>query len=370
MNGPRLNPDLLNVPIYVAGKSADQVKAELGLNNVIKLASNESPVGPSPLAMEAAIRMLRQAHRYPGLVEKELRGKVAAHLDPELDESNIVVGNGGTDTLRMITQAFVFNGGNTIMSRATFPMYRILTATYGGTPHFIDLTPDYRNDLQAMADQIDDETRIVYLCSPNNPTGLIITQAEADEFMTRVPDHVVVVFDESYYDYVTDPKCANTTGYIKEGLNVLAVRSFSKTAGLANMRVGYLIGSAKLAQYLQHTRLPFHLGDIALAAASASLDDEAYRTRHLEAVITGRVFLKSALEKMGLRCLPSQANFVVIVDLPMAPELLIVALLRRGIIVRPMAAFGLPDAFRVSVGKPHDNQKFIEVLGEVLEEAK
>lgn len=370
MTSPRFNPNLLKVPIYIAGKSVEEVQEEMGLSEVIKLASNESPVGASPQAICAAQKMLEKAHRYPGVIDRELRCKVAARLDPDLDQHNIVLGNGGTDALRMITQAFVFDGGNTIMSRATFPMYRILTTTFGGTARFVDMRHDYRHDLDATVDLIDDDTRIVFLCTPNNPTGYIITQAEADAFMAQVPAHVIVVFDESYYDYVTDPEYADSVAYIKEGRNVLSVRSFSKTAGLANMRVGYLVGPAELADYVCHTRLPFHIGDIALASASASLDDEAYRTHHLKMMLEGRAFLESVLLEMKLNCLSSQANFVTFFDPPLEPNALVDGLLRRGIIVRGMAPFGMPNAVRVSVGSPDDNQKFIEALQQVLDSSR
>ena len=367
MSGPRLNPDLMNVPLYIAGKSIEEVKEELGLSSVIKLASNESPIGPSPLAMQAAECMLQQAHRYPGIAERDLRRKLAAKLDGKLEEGHIVVGNGGTDVLRMITQAFVFDGGNTVMSRVTFPMYHILTSTFGGTCRQVEPTRELHHDLAAMADMIDEDTRLVYLCSPNNPTGLIITQVEADEFIARVPPHVVVVFDESYHDYVTDPAQVNSLAYIEDGHNVLSVRSFSKVSGLANLRVGYLIGPVTLANYVRRTSLPFHSGDIALVAAAASLDDSTYQIQHLKVVREGREFLYEALHKLGLASIPSQANFQLIMNLPVEAVTLADALLHRGIVVRPMSAFGMPEGIRVTVGKPDDNQQFIAGLQQVLE---
>lgn len=366
MSGLRLNPNLLEVPLYIAGKSIDEVREELGLDEVTKLASNESPVGASPLALAAAQEMLQVAHRYPGIMDRELSRKVASLLHPSLDESNIVLGNGATDVLRMLTQAFVFDGGNTIMSRATFPMYHILTTAFGGTPRHVALTADYCHDLTAMAATIDDETRIVFLCSPNNPTGNVIGQAEADRFMASVPDHVVVLFDESYYDYVTESDYADSLAYILQGRNVISLRSFSKTAGLANMRVGYLISTQEVADYVRHAQLPFHTGDIALAAAAASLDDHEFHEKNLRAVVDGRCYFETMLREMNLNCLPSQANFVTIVDPPLEPKELAEALLRHGIIVRPMAAFGMPNALRVSVGSQAENAKFIEALKQVL----
>jgi histidinol-phosphate aminotransferase len=343
------------------------VKQELGLEEVIKLASNESPLGPSPLALEAARQALEQAHRYPGQAEAQLQRKLASRLDPALSEQNILVGNGASDILRMISQAFLFEGGNAIMSQPTFLMYRILTTMYGGTARFVPSTADYRHNLAAMADQIDSETRLVFLCSPNNPTGEIITRQEAETFMAGLPDHVVVIFDEAYCDFVTAPDYADSLGYVKAGRNVLTVRTFSKIAGLATMRVGYAIGPRSLIEYLRHARLPFQTGAVGLKAAAASLDDAAYLSRYRQLVAEERQFLQSTLAQMGLTVLPSQANFITIVDPPLAPTLLAEKLLQQGIIVRPMAAFGLPNGVRVTLGTHQDNLKFIEALQLVLE---
>ena len=366
MTGPRFNPHLLDVPLYIAGKSIETVKEELGLKEITKLASNESPTGPSPQAIEAARTFLEQAHRYPGILDRTLRRTLAERLNPPLQEENFVTGNGGTDILRMITQAFIFDGGNAVMCRATFPMYKILTTTFGGKSKIVEATRDYQFDLHAMAGQIDNDTRLVFLCSPNNPTGYIISQRDAENFLDRVPAHVVVVFDESYYDYVSDPAYADTPAFIREGRNVLVVRSFSKAGGLANLRIGCLIGPVELADYVRHTRLPFHTGDIALAAALASLDDEAFLARQKQAVQTGRVYLLEALTGLGLKCLDSQANFVTFYDPPLPVPSIVGSLLRLGFIVREMTAFGMPNGIRVSVGTPEENAKFIETLQTVL----
>lgn len=366
MSEPRMNPNLLKVPIYSPGRSREEVRQALGLDQVTKLASNESPIGPSPKAVEAAALALGRAHRYPGVAERDLRRKLAERIDPSLDEENFITGNGGTHVLHLIAQAFVFDGGNTIMSRVTFPMYRISTTAFGGTVRQVEPTGEYKHDLAAIAGQIDDDTRIVYLCSPNNPTGNIISQAESDEFMAAVPEHVVVVFDESYHDFVTDPSYADSLGYVNEGRNVLVLRSFSKSAGLANMRVGYAIGPTSLVNYVRRAQLPFHTSDVALAAAAASLDDEDFLARSQKAVIAGREQLYEAFCEMGLFCLPSQANYIVIIDPPLEPAALAEALLRKGYIVRPMAAFGMPNGIRVSVGSLAENEGFIAALKELL----
>ncbi len=366
MSEPRFDPNLLKVPLYIAGRSIEEVKDAYGLGEVVKLASNESPVGPSPMAVEAAKSMLLEAHRYPGISERDLCRKLAEIHQPGLDEHNFLLGNGGTDVLRMITQAFVFDGGNTVMSQTTFPMYRILTSMFGGEPRRVPQTKDGRQDLENMLAQIDEDTRLVYLCSPNNPTGNIITQKEAAAFMAAVPGHVVVLFDESYIDYVTDPEYADSLEYVRGNRNVVTVRSFSKTAGLANLRIGYLIGPAGLVEYIRHARLPFQTGDIAIAAAAASLDDGDFSLHSRQAVLEGRDYLHKAISNLDVNCLPSQANFVTILDPAIQPRTLTEALLHKGFIVRSMEAFGLPEGVRVSVGSPDENERFIATLKEVL----
>jgi histidinol-phosphate aminotransferase len=368
MTEPRFNPNLLKVPLYIAGRSIEDVKDEYRLEAVTKLASNESPVGPSPLAVQAAQEIVHKAHRYPGISERDLCRKLADIHRSDLDQGNFLIGNGGTDVLRMITQAFVFDGGNTVMSHTTFPMYRILTAMFGGEPRRVPQTPDNRQDLEGMRAHIDSDTRLVYLCSPNNPTGNIITRKEAAAFMADVPEHVVVLFDESYIDYVDHPDHADSLEFVRQGRNVVSVRSFSKTAGLANLRIGYLIGPFKLVEYIRHARLPFHTGDIAIGAAAASLDDRDFYHRSRQAVLEGRDFLYQSISDLDLICLPSQANFVTILDPPLDPPTLTEALLRKGFIVRSMEAFGLPEGVRVSIGSPADNMKFINALKEVLVE--
>lgn len=369
-NSPRFNQKLLDVPLYMAGASVEEIKERMGLDDVIKLASNESPLGPSPLAVEAARQMLEQAHRYPGITELALRQKLAARLGRGLTAQHILTGNGGTDVLRMITQAFVFEGGNTVMCRATFPMYHIFTTMFGGAPRFVAPKPNYRHNLAAIAALVDDDTRLVYLCSPNNPTGQIITQTEADAFLSLLPDNIVVVFDESYRDFVTDPAYVDTLAYVKQKRNLLIVRSFSKSAGLANFRVGYAIGPAGLVDYIRHAQMPFHTSAIALAAAIASLDDESYLARHRALILAQREYLSSALSDLQLKVLPSQANFITLVDPPLEPTKLAEAMLQQGFIIRAMAAFGLPNAVRITVGTPEQNTKFVAALKMVLEQER
>lgn len=367
MKKPRLNPDLQNVPIYVAGRAIEEIQKKYSLDKVVKLASNESPIGPSPFAIKAALEMMEQAHRYPGVADANLRRKLAVRLSPGFSEDNFVVGNGATDLIRMITQAFNFDGGNNVMARSTFPMYHILTTAFGGACRIVGLTAEYQFDLDAMLGEIDDDTRVVFLCSPNNPTGKIITQDEMDRFLRGAPDHVIVLIDESYCEYVTDENYADNLNYVKDGRNVIVLRSFSKAAGLANLRVGYMIGPAHLADYVRHALLPFNTSDIALSAAAASLDDTAYYELQRKIILDGREYLQAAFADLSLSFIPSQGNFVTFVDPPLGAARLTELLLRRGFIVRELTTFGMQNAIRVSVGISEDNQAFIRVLKNVLE---
>jgi histidinol-phosphate aminotransferase len=368
MNGLMLNPQLLLVPLYVAGKSPEQVRQELGLGEVLKLGSNENALGPSPLALAALRDTLTKVHRYPGMAEYDLRRKLVTYYRNGLAEQHFIVGSGATDVLRVIAQSFLSEDGESITCRVTFPLYALLTTMYGGRAIRVDPRPDYHFDLPAMADAVTAQTRIVWLCSPNNPTGFVLSQREVDEFMERLPEHVVVVFDEAYHDYVTDLDYADSLRYVRQGRNVIVVRSFSKSAGLANLRVGYGIAHPELIEYLMHAVLPFNTGALPMVAAAASLDDHTFRRRSRELVQRERAFLYTRMWELGLTCLPSQGNFLLVIDPPLGAPVLVDALLQQGVIVRPMAGFGLPNAFRVTVGQREQNEQFLATLRTVLAE--
>lgn len=367
MTKPRFNPDLLTVPLYVAGRSIQEIHEKYGLEKIVKLASNESPVGSSPLAIQAALEMMAEAHRYPGVGDVTLRRKLAERFGRGFTEDNFLIGNGATDLLRMITQAFTFDGGNNVMADVTFPMYHIFTTTFGGECRIIPLTAHHRFDLDAILAAIDDDTRIVFLCSPNNPTGMIILQKEFERFMSKVPEHVVVVMDESYHEYMTDPAHAKSLEYIEQGRNVIVLRSFSKSSGLANLRVGYMIASAELTEYVRHALLPFNTSDIALCAAAASMDDDEYNELQRKTVLNGRDYFESSFADLDLQAIPSQANFVAIIAPPLGAARLTELLLQRGFIVRELTTFGMKNAIRVSVGTMEENTDFIKTLKHVLE---
>jgi histidinol-phosphate aminotransferase len=362
MKGLMLNTQLLQVPLYVAGKSPEQVRQELGVDEVLRLCSNENPLGPSPLAIDALHKAFAQTHRYPGMAELDLRRRLAIYHGNGLTEQHFIVGNGATDVLRMVAQAFIFDEGESVMCSVSFPLFSLLTTMYGGKSVRVPPRSDFGLDLDAIGGSITSQTRVVWLCSPNNPTGFVLSQNEMDEFMERLPEHVLVVFDEAYCDFVTESDCVDSIRYVRQRRNVIAVRSFSKSCGLANLRVGYGIAAPEIIEYLLHTVLPFNTGGAALAAAIASLDDHEFWVCTRELVQRERVFLHRRLSEMGLTCLPSQANFLLIVDPPIAAPALVQALLRQAVVVRPMGGFGLPNALRVTVGSREQNERFLAAM--------
>lgn len=370
LNGLRVNENLMKVPLYIAGKSIQDVREEYGLQDVLKLASNENPLGPSPMATQALVDSVSQAHRYPGSAEKELRKQLAVQLGEGITENHIIIGNGATDLLRLITQAFVFDGGETVMSSVSFPMFWIFTEMFGGTAIKVSPAHDMQIDLNAIRDAVNEQTRIVWLCSPNNPTGLVLHQQEVDEFIGSLPEHVLVVLDESYLDYVTDPQKAVSLVHVRENRNLLALRSFSKSGGLANLRVGYGIAYPELIEYLLHARLPFNNSSISLKAAAASLGDIDFHERSVALVIEERQFLYDQLRRLGLKCILSQANFILIYDLPTDDGTFAEELMKLEVILRPMTAFGKPNAVRVTVGRRDQNERFLSAIALVLEQER
>ncbi len=372
MKNIKLNPHLLTVPLYVGGKPIELVQEEYGLTDVVKLGSNENPLGPSPLAIAAFQDALQNAHRYPGVADKRLRQKLAAFYNARdgatFDENNFLTGNGLGDVLRMIAHAFLFEGGEAIYCDPTFPLYPIFTKMFGAVavavPH-----ANFRYNLRAIADAISERTRVVFICNPNNPTGTIVTRDQVAAFMRRVPESVVVVFDESYCHFVPDSDFSNSIDYVRNGRdNVLVLRGFSKIYGMANLRIGYAIGTRAMIEYLAHAQIVFNTGDPTLYAAAAALDDAAHVQATRQLIAREREFVQRGFAELDLNYVPSQTNFVLLTDLPRDVQAINAGMLRRGVIVRPMGGFGMPDAIRVTLGTREQNEKMLHALREILKQ--
>lgn len=350
------------IPAYVPGKPVEELERERGICGAVKLASNENPLGPSPLAVEAARQCLASVHRYPESGGFELTRRLAARLN--LTPGNIVLGNGSDDIIAMLATAFLQPGDEVIMARPSFQMYEIAARAAGAVPVEVPLT-GFRSDLEAMAGRVTPRTRMVFVNSPHNPTGSIVTRAEIEALMAALPADVLLVLDEAYIEFVRAPDHPDSRHYAAAGRPVVGLRTFSKAYGLAGMRIGYGIMPAAAADILHRVRQPFNVSLPAQKAAAAALDDQTFLSRTLETVHDGVDFLYDSLRGLGLDCLPTQSNFLFF-RVPRPAQAVFEALLDRGVIVRPLASYGYSEHLRVSVGRPEENRRFIAALRQAL----
>jgi len=352
---------ILDLKPYIPGKPIEEVKRELGLKEVIKLASNETSVGPSPLAIEAIKKEIKNINLYPEGSSRLLREKLAHRLS--IDKEMIIIGNGEDDIIDLIGMTFINDGDEVISGEITFPAYETAAKIMGGKIISVKLK-DFRFDLEKIAQRINEKTKIVFLCNPNNPTGTIVDKEAVDKFIKQVPEDVIVVFDEAYYDYVEDQGYPNSLSYVLEEKNVIILRTFSKIAGIAGVRVGYGIAKHELIGYLNRVVNPFTTNRLAQVAALASLDDEEHRKKVLRSNQEGKKYLYRELKEIDLFYLPTEANFIFI-DLKENSEVIFEKLLRKGVIIRPGETWGCPNFIRVTIGTAYENKKFIQALGEV-----
>jgi len=353
---------ILDLKPYIPGKPIEEVKRELGLKEVIKLASNETSVGPSPLAIEAIKKEIENIYLYPEGSSRLLREKIAHRLN--LDKEMIIVGNGADNVIDLIGMAFINDGDEVITGEITFPAYETITKIMGGKLISVKLK-DFRFDLEEIAQRINEKTKIVFLCNPNNPTGTIVDKEAVDRFIKQVPEDVVVVFDEAYYDYVEDQNYPNSLSYVLEEKNVIVLHTFSKIAGIAGVRIGYGIAKPELIGYLNRVVNPFATNRLAQVAALASLDDEEHRKKVLRSNQEGKKYLYRELKKIDLFYLPTEANFIFI-DLKGDSEVIFVKLLKKGVIIRPGKTWGCPNFIRLTIGTAYENERFIQALKEVI----
>lgn len=353
---------ILDLKPYIPGKPIEEVKRELGLKEVIKLASNETSIGPSPLAIEAIKKEIKNINLYPEGSSRLLREKIAQKLN--LNKETIIVGNGADNIISLVGMAFINEGDEVITGEITFPAYETITKIMGGKLISVKLK-DYTYDLEEIARRINERTKIIFICNPNNPTGTIVTREEVTSFMEKVPKDVIVVFDEAYYDYVGDKNYPNSVSYALEGRNVIVLRTFSKIAGIAGVRIGYGIAKQELISYLRRVVNPFTTNRLAQVAALASLDDEEHCKKVLRSNQEGKKYLYRELKEIDLFYLPTEANFIFI-DLKGDSEVIFEKLLRKGVIIRPGKTWGCPNFIRVTIGTPYENEKFIQAIKEVL----
>ncbi len=353
---------ILDIQPYVPGKPIEEVKRELGLEKVIKLASNENPLGPAPEVIAAMQEAVKEVNIYPDGYAFKLRQRLSEELG--VAEEQLIFGNGSDELLAMLAQAFLTADDEVIMGGTTFSEYRFAGNLMGATITQVPLA-DYRHDLPAMAESISEATKMVFVCNPNNPTGTIVTEEEVSQFLEQVPEDVLVVFDEAYYEYVTSDQYPETISYLDDYENVIILRTFSKAYGLAGLRIGYGIASPQIIDYLGRVKQPFNVDAVAQKAALAALEAKEHLTKTLAYNNQGKEYFYQQFEEWGLEYLPTESNFIM-VDVARNNEEVFAEMMEQGIIIRSLDSFGYESKIRVTVGLPEENQACIQALKRVL----
>ncbi len=363
---PLVPPYIEALRPYVAGRSAEQVRREYGLESVAKLASNENPLGPSPMAIERTRQDLAILHRYPE-AGMRLRRTLAENYDVKVE--NVIAGNGSEGIMSNIIRTFLCDDDEVLTTEAAFIGFQVLAQSRGVAYRTVPYR-DWRYDLPTLAAAITSRTKIVYLANPNNPTGTIFTKAEFDDFHRHVPERVLIILDEAYFEYAKDnPRYPDSMYYRYD--NVITLRTFSKVYGLAGARIGYGFAHERLIANLLKVKLPFEPGLLAEAAGIGALADKEFLHGSLELNARGLRFLTASLREMGFTVAPSEANFVMVECAGAAQAAALnEQLLRQGVIVRPLAAFGLPQCLRISTGTDGENQRCVEAMRRAVEPAR
>lgn len=353
--------NIANVTPYVAGKPIEELKRQLGLKEIIKLASNENPLGPSPKAMEAIKKELTKVNRYPDSQGYYLKKKLSRYLN--VKPGNILLGNGSDELIDIIIKTFVEDGENIITADTTFLEYEIIAKTNGR--NIITLPLRYfKYDLDAIKKRIDKNTKLIFIANPNNPTGTYVTKFEFEDFMRDLPDGVLVIMDEAYDTFIDVNDFPKGINYINNK-NVIVMKTFSKAYGLAGLRIGYALANEQLALNMEKARQPFNVNALAQAGAAAALDDKKFLEKTKKAVFEGKDYLYDCLKRLGVVYVPSVANFVLI-DVGKDGVAVFKDMLKFGVIVRDMQQYGLKNYIRVSIGTKKENERFVRVLKKVL----
>lgn len=343
---------------YIPGKPMEEVERELGISGTIKLASNENPLGPSPKAVAAVRKALEGLNRYPDGSGFYLSQALGAKYGVETGQ--IILGNGSNELIELVVRTFIQPGDEIISADPSFVVYKMITQAAGGI-NVVVPCKDMRHDLDAMAERITPKTKIVFIANPNNPTGTMNARGEMDRFMERVPDHVIVAVDEAYFEYVTHADYPDSLDYLKEGKNVLALRTFSKIYGLAGLRIGYGISSADITGLMNKVRQPFNTNSLSQIAALAALTDRKHVEKSVAINNEGKQFLYQSFQQLGVSYVPTETNFVLFETAHDGKELYS-ALMRQGVIVRPMEGGKL----RVTIGLPEENKRFVAELEKII----
>ncbi len=355
----RVSEFVKDIKPYVPGKPVDELKRELGLKRVIKLASNENPLGPPKRVINGMKRFMREINRYPdgsGYYLKDVISKIHG-----VSHEEIILGNGSNEIIDIAVKTFLMPGDEAVMAKPSFIVYRMATKMQGANPLEIPLR-DYRHDLMGMRDAINHKTRMVFIANPNNPTGTINNKMEFHRFIEDIPQDVLVVVDEAYYEYVDTDDYPDTLSYLRNGKNLLILRTFSKIYGLAGLRIGYGISKPDIIREMNKVREPFNTSTVAQLSAVEALRDRRHLKISLKVNNEGKRFLYDGFQRLGIKYVPSHANFVYL-NLPYPAETVFRELLRKGVIVRPMG----DNYLRVTIGLMEENRIFLRALRDVFE---
>jgi len=353
-----VSDNIKSINPYVPGKPLEELERELGITGSIKLASNENPLGPSPKAVAAIKKALEGLNRYPDGSGYYLSQALAKKYG--MDISQIMLGNGSNELIELAVRTFVQPGDEVVSADPSFVVYKMITQAAGGTNIIVPLKDD-RHDLDAMAGRITLKTKLVFIANPNNPTGTMNTKAEMDRFMDRVPDDVLVAVDEAYCEYVTHADYPDSLDYLRDGKNMLALRTFSKIYGLAGLRIGYGITRPELAELMNKVRQPFNTNSLGQAGALAALADRKHVEKSIAINNEGKQFLYQSFNRLGIAFIKTEANFVMF-ETRFSSQELYTILLKTGVIVRPMSG----NRTRVSIGLPEENKRFVDELEKIV----
>lgn len=359
-------PQVLGLVPYSPGRPIEEVERDLGLDEVLKLASNENPLGPSPMALQAIREALQGLHRYPDGGCHNLREGLSRRLGVSPEE--LCFGNGSNELLELVTRAFLGPGDEAVMGDPAFVVYRSVCRAVGCQIREVSLK-DFTHDLSGMLQAVTARTKMVFLGNPNNPTGTCVAPTDVHDFVQELPRDVILVVDEAYREYVPRHLRPDLLRHIREGRYLLTLRTFSKAYGLAGLRIGFGIASGEMVEILNRVRQPFNVNTLAQKAALAALDDTGHLEETVRITEAGRRAIETRLKELGLICIPSVANFIL-ADVGMNGRRVADTLLQKGVIVRSMEGYGLPTHIRVTVGTPRENTRAIEALTEVLSEVE
>ncbi|MEL6722770.1 MAG: histidinol-phosphate transaminase [Pseudomonadota bacterium] len=362
MTRQSIAPGIHQLQPYVPGKPLDELERELGIRDAIKLASNENPLGPAPSVRQALSAAGGELARYPDGSGHALRTALAEHHQIAADW--ITLGNGSNDVLDMIARVFLYPGRESVFSAHAFAVYRLSSQAVGADLKVAEAT-DYGHDLNKLYQQITPQTGVVWIANPNNPTGTWLARDPLYDFIRSVPQHVMIVLDEAYIDYINHPDYPDGTQWLADHPNLIVTRTFSKAYGLAALRVGYALAHPEVTDLLNRVRQPFNVNSLAQAAALAALQDQAHIVHSADLNRVGLQQLAAGFKQMGLSYIPSVGNFITVLsDRPAAET--DAALLRQGVITRPVENYGLPGGLRISVGLPEENTRCLQALQQVI----